>query len=118
MLQLAKWNPGGQVFPPDSGFKMPDTAILSPDAAWVAQGRWAAVARDRAAFLALVPDVCAEIRSPSDTWAWLKRKVDRYVAYGACFAVAINPETREVYEAGEAPDGLKLDYDRILDAGT
>jgi hypothetical protein len=35
--------------------------------------------------------------------------------HGTRYAVAIDPFTREIGERGEAPDGLSLDFDRMID---
>jgi hypothetical protein len=37
-------------------------------------------------------------------------------ARGSQYAVAINPETREVVPLGTPPEGLVLDFDAIIDA--
>jgi hypothetical protein len=39
------------------------------------------------------------------------------VQQGAVYAVVIDPERRNVEEFGTRPDGLALDFDRIIDAG-
>jgi hypothetical protein len=38
------------------------------------------------------------------------------VRHGSRYAVAIDPTTREVIQLGEAPEGLSLDFDAIIDA--
>jgi hypothetical protein len=38
------------------------------------------------------------------------------MARGSTYAVAINPETREVVQLGVPPAGLALDFDAIIDA--
>jgi Uma2 family endonuclease len=38
---------GGIAFGSSTGFMMPDKAVLSPDAAWIAQDRWDAVPPER-----------------------------------------------------------------------
>ena len=42
--------------------------------------------------------------------------IEMYRERGSCFAVAVNPETREVQERGTPPPGLVLDFNAIIDA--
>jgi len=60
---------------------------------------------------------CVEIVSASDSYAAQRRKTKRYVEQGAVYAVVIDPRTRKVEDFGTAPNGLALDFDRIIDAG-
>ena len=59
-----------------------------------------------------------EIVSDYDSYAQQRRKTLRYVEQGAVYGVVIDPSTRRVEEFGTPPDGLALDFDRIIDAGT
>ena len=119
-LQLAAWNTRtnfGKVFDSSSGFTMPDEAILSPDGSCVRRDRWDGLALEQQdSYAPLCPDVCVEIASKTDSWKQVRQKIDRYVGYGAVYAMAINPLTRETYERGSAPTGLELDTDAIIDA--
>jgi Uma2 family endonuclease len=88
---LHQWNDagaGGKVFSSSAGFTMPDEALLSPDGAWVRGERWRALTADeRETYASLVPDVCVEIVSKSDSPREVKAKLKRYLAYGARYVV-------------------------------
>ncbi len=71
---------------------------------------------ERAGFWPLSPDVAIEIKSASDRFRDTIAKIDFYMKHGTRYAVAIDPFVREVVERGEAPDGLSLDFARIIDA--
>ena len=54
--------------------------------------------------------------SKADSWQKVKDTIDRYEAYGADYALAINPLTRQTYERGLVPAELGLNIDAIIDA--
>jgi len=102
----------------DGGVKLPDESVRAPDASWMSFERWGALSEDdRSNYPPIVPDVVIEIVSEYDSYAAQRRKTQRYVEYGARFAVVIDPERRMVETFGEPPAGLVLDVDRIIDAG-
>jgi Uma2 family endonuclease len=107
---------GGRAFDSSTGFRI-GRAVKSPDAAWVSAPRIARLsAVDRAGFSRLSPDVAIEIKSASDDFRDTTAKIEFYVEHGTRYAVAIDPFAREIVERGEAPEGLKLDFDAIIDA--
>ena len=65
--QLHAWNRRtsvGVTFDSSTGFKLPDGALLSPDASWMRQARWDALTpEERRGFAPLCPDAVFEIRS-------------------------------------------------------
>jgi Uma2 family endonuclease len=63
----------------------------------------------RSRFCQVCPDVAIEVASSSDTWWEVKEKIERYIAAGARYAAASDPQTGDVYELGVAPDRLQLD---------
>ena len=67
-------------------------------------------------FWRVSPDVAIEIDSRTDDFADTVAKVEMYRERGSRYAVAINPETRDVQERGTPPNGLVLDFDAIIDA--
>jgi Uma2 family endonuclease len=119
-VQLSAWNARskfGKVFDSSSGFTMPDGAILSPDGSCVRRDRWDALTPEQHdSYAPLCPDVCIEIASKTDSWAKVREKIERYVVYGAQYALAINPTTRQTFELGSSPESLALDIDAIIDA--
>ena len=106
--QLEAWNRSrspslGVVFDSSTGFRMPDGALLSPDASWVRRDRWEGLApAEREGFAPLCPDVVFEIASTSNTRPELQAKMRAYISNGAQVAVLIDPQGRgvEIYRLG------------------
>lgn len=103
--ELALWNRQdrlGLVFDSSTGFTLPNSAVYSPDAAWIIRNRWEALSQsDRQKFAPIAPDFVAEIRSQSDTMKSLKKKMEEYRANGVRLGWLIDPEERVtfVYDA-------------------
>jgi Uma2 family endonuclease len=94
----------GLVFPANTGFKLRDGAILSPDAAWVSRGRWESLTRtQKRQYLPFCPEFVAEIRSPGDRLSPLTQKMEQWIDYGAELAWMIDPQrkTASIYRKGE-----------------
>lgn len=85
--QLSNWNfenKRGIVFSPSAGFTLPDQSILSPDASWMSNERWANVTREeREKFSHACPEFVIEVRSKSDSLNALKEKMETWVRNGA-----------------------------------
>jgi Uma2 family endonuclease len=107
--QLANWtkrNGDGRCFDSSTGFRLPNGANRSPDAAWVSRARLHALTPEqKRAFLPLAPDFVIELRSPTDDLAALRAKMDEYLAVGVRLGWLIDPEVRRVhvYAAHAAP---------------
>jgi Uma2 family endonuclease len=105
--QLWLWNERsrlGKAFDSSTGFRLPNGAIRSPDASWIAQARWGALTPEqKRKFAPLCPDFVVELRSPSDELETVQAKIREYVANGASLGWLIDPETRqvEVYRPGK-----------------
>lgn len=99
-MQLRLWakqDGRGVAFDSSGGFVLPDRAILSPDASWVARDRLDDLTSEqRAKFLPLCPDFVVELRSPSDDLAVLQEKMQEFVANGARLGWLIDPRERQV----------------------
>ncbi|MBE9078209.1 Uma2 family endonuclease [Romeria aff. gracilis LEGE 07310] len=99
-LELALWNRQaklGVVFDSSTGFKLPNGAERSPDAAWIPQAKWEGLSPEqRRRFLPLCPDFVVELMSPSDTWEDLLNKMTEYQANGARLGWLIDPENKRV----------------------
>ncbi len=102
--QLEDWaaaHASGLVFDSSTGFTMPDSSVLSPDASYIAKERWEAIPRAlREGYAAIVPDIAIELVSQSDTVAAARRKAARYIAYGVRYVAVIDPYRRETFEYG------------------
>lgn len=99
--QLWQWNQQtrlGVVFDSSAGFTLPNGAIRSPDAAWIARSRWNSLTREqRRKFAPLCPDFVLELKSPNDDLSALQAKLQEYIANGAQLGWLIDPDTRQVY---------------------
>ena len=85
-------------FDSSTGFELPDGAIRSPDASWVARTRLAQLTRSqKRKFIPLAPDFVVELKSPTDSMRVLQSKMREYVANGARLGWLIDPQERAVY---------------------
>lgn len=112
-FQLKAWsrqNLLGVVFDSSGGFKLPNGADRSPDAAWVRQERWDALTLEqKEKFLPLCPDFVIELRSPSDSVKTLQEKMQEYIANGAKLGWFIDPQTQtvEIYRPDQPVEVLR-----------
>lgn len=95
VARLWIWNEArrlGRVFDSSAGFTLPNGAIRSPDAAWIASERWNALsAKDRQGFAHVVPDFAVELRSATDRLKDVQAKPREYVEQGVRLAWLIDP---------------------------
>ncbi|WP_392532419.1 Uma2 family endonuclease [Nostoc sp. C117] len=86
----------GEVFSASTGFRLANTAVRSPDAAFVAKGRlpegWD---REEDKFINLAPDFVIEIRSKNDSLAKLKTKMEEYIANGVQLGWLIDSKNQQ-----------------------
>jgi Uma2 family endonuclease len=117
--QLHEWGQGrGVAASADAGITLPDKAVRAPDASWISFERWRALSdTEREKYPKVLPEVVIEIVSSYDSYAAQRRKTQYYVEQGSLYGVVIDPRTRQVEEFGARPDGLTLDFERIIDAG-
>ncbi|MBE9264216.1 Uma2 family endonuclease [Microcystis sp. LEGE 00066] len=110
--QLWLWNnlhKLGVVFDSSTGFKLPNGADRSPDAAWIPLEKWQALTpQQKERFLPLSPDFVIELMSPSDSLETARKKMQEYLDNGTCLGWLINRKTREVeiYRQGQAVEIL------------
>ena len=86
----------------DAGFILPNSAIRSPDAAWICQERWDSLSKeDQEHFGRFCPDFVVEVRSLTDRKGTLRAKMREYIDNGARLGWLIDPiikaQTVEVY---------------------
>ncbi len=111
--QLWQWNRQmrlGLVFDSSTGFTLPNGAIRSPDAAWIAKSRWDRLTPEqRRKFAPLCPDFVLELKSPTDDLATLQAKLQEYVDNGAQLGWLIDPDAQQVYcyRPGQAVQSLE-----------
>ena len=86
----------GEVFSSSTGFRLANTAVRSPDAAFVAKGRlpegWD---EEEDKFINLAPDFVIEIRSKNDSLAKLKAKMEEYINNGVQLGWLIDSKNQQ-----------------------
>ena len=111
--QLWNWNEEtglGEVFDSSTGFKLPNGADSSPDAAWVSRERWEAISPEQQErFPPLCPDFVVELLSPSDSLSATQEKMKEYLENGDRLGWLINRRTRqvEIYRPGREVEVLE-----------
>ena len=79
ITQLRSWakrDKSGVAFDSNTGFKLPNQATRSPDAAWVHRTRLKPLTKEqKEKFIPLCPDFVIELRSPSDRLSTLQDKM-------------------------------------------
>jgi Uma2 family endonuclease len=111
-LELGLWNRQsglGVVFDSSTGFILPNGAVRSPDAAWVANDRIAALNPSSDGFLALAPDFVIELRSVSDRLKPIQVKMQEYLENGVRLGFLLNPQDKsvEIYRQGQPVEVLQ-----------
>lgn len=110
LLDWAKRNGTGNVFGPSAGFTLPNGAIRSPDASWIASERWNALSdKQKASFAPICPDFVVELRSASDTLTSVQEKMQEYIENGAKLGLLVDRKNRtvRVYRPGRSPEILE-----------
>jgi Uma2 family endonuclease len=99
--RLANWaedDDTGVCFDSSAGFTLPNGAKRSPDAAWVRREVWDALSdEEQDRFAPICPDFVVELRSPDDSLAELREKMDEYLDNGARLGWLFNPPDKRVY---------------------
>jgi len=115
--QLWLWNRQaklGKTSDSSTGYKLPNGAERSPDAAWVGNRRLEPLsAEQRQKFLPLCPDFVVELRSRTDSLKPLQDKMQEYMDNGCQLGWLIDPiaKTVEIYRAGQPIEILKSPSD-------
>lgn len=105
----AKRDARGRTYDSSTLFILPNGARRSPDAAWVARERIAALpAAQRGHLWRLCPDFVVELRSPSDRLALVDSKMREWIANGVKLGWLIDTEGRNViiYRPEREPEVL------------
>ena len=94
-LEIGLWNRKkklGKVFDSSGGFKLPNTAVRSPDAAWIPTDKWESLGDDqRKKFVPICPDFVRELASNKRQIAELKEKMQEYMDNGSRLGWLIDP---------------------------
>lgn len=98
--QLFNWADAdgtGIAFDSSGGFKLPNGANRSPDAAWVKLERWNALTQQqKERFPPICPDFVVELLSPSDSLKVAQEKMREYRDNGTSLGWLINRKSRQV----------------------
>lgn len=117
--QLWLWNRQarlGHVYESSAGFKLPDTSVRSPDAAWLSQAKWERLTPEqRRKFPPVCPEFMLEIKSPSDDVVVLQAKMEAYLTNGMelGFLLDVEAEMAYVYRPGQPAETVR-GYDQEL----
>ena len=114
LKRFAKEYDLGRVYAGDTGFRLSDGTLRSPDVAFVRKSRVEEVRS--LGFGNGAPDLAVEIFSPSDSVAQLMRKLKQYFAAGTHTVWIVYPERREVHVLEASGADRILDGDDVLDA--
>ncbi|MEL6579504.1 MAG: Uma2 family endonuclease [Cyanobacteria bacterium J06621_12] len=99
-FQLQLWSrrdKTGIAFDSSTGFKLPNGANRSPDAAWIPLTRWNSLSPDeKQRFLPLCPDFVIELLSPSDRLSKIQAKLKEYIENGTRLGWLINRSQQQV----------------------
>ena len=110
----AKRSGGWKAFDSSTGFRLPDGAVVSPDASLIGLVRWQALTPgQRRTFAPLCPDLVVELASPSDEGprglTALRQKMAAYQTNGAKLGWLLIPHDQavEVWPASGEPQRLE-----------
>ncbi len=112
-FQLRAWNKRtelGKTFDSSTGFKLPNGADRSPDAAWIRLERWEGLTPEqRRKFPPLAPDFVVELRSATDDLKPLQYKMQEYRDNGVLLGFLIDPQNQrvEIYRLGRDVEVLE-----------
>ena len=93
----------GVAFDSSTGFILPNSAMRSPDAAWVKLSRLKKLKRrEKEQFIPRCPDFVIEVASPSDKVSSLREKMKEYMECGLRLGWLILPAVSQVEVYGPA----------------
>ncbi len=119
LFDLEVWNRQaklGETFDSSTGFNLPNGAIRSPDASWVAQARWDALSEaEKRQFPPLCPDFVIELMSESDSLKPMQKKMEEWLENGARLGWLLlpNDEKAFIYRPNQPVEEIS-DYNRTL----
>lgn len=99
--QLEIWNEqsgAGIVFDSSTGFTLPDSSVLSPDASWLSLEKWQALSDEaQRRFAPVCPEFVVELKSESDRLSDLQQKMESWLQNGTMLGWLIVAEEEKVY---------------------
>jgi Uma2 family endonuclease len=121
-FQLSAWNRThrlGITFDSSTTFRLPNTAMRSPDAAWIARERWDKLTpKEQEQFPPLCPDFVIELRSRTDSLAGLQKKMQEWTKNGCRLGWLIDAkgQATHVYRPGREVQKI-ASFDTTLSGG-
>jgi Uma2 family endonuclease len=106
----------GVVFDSSTGFKLPNQAYRSPDAAWVSNETWNKLTEmEKEKYPPICPEFVVELMSESDHLKDAKEKMQEYMENGCKLAWLMAPKTEEIhiYREGK-PTEIVKGFDRKI----
>ena len=86
------------VFDSSTGFRLPNGAIRSPDAAWITKERWEALSEaQQEKFPPLCPDFVVELKSESDPLKAAQEKMGEWLENGCRLGWLLDPQGQKAY---------------------
>jgi Uma2 family endonuclease len=114
----ARRDGSGIVFDSSTGFRLPNGATRSPDAAWVARRRLAGLsAEEKERFLPLAPDFVVELASPTDDPEQLAEKMAEYQSCGVRLGWLLLPEVPQLHVYRPGTPAVVLPAPQHIDGG-
>ncbi len=119
IIDLGIWNRKnklGQLFDSSTAFRLPSSAVRSPDAAWISNERWNSLTLEQQTkFPPLCPEFVIELMSNSDDLKYAVEKMYKWIDNGCQLAWLIFPKEEEVriFRANGTVD-LIIGFDNIL----
>ncbi|MCA4896188.1 MAG: Uma2 family endonuclease [Cytophagales bacterium] len=108
----------GITFDSSAGFRLPNKAMRSPDAAWISNERWKNLgSKEKRRIASITPDFVIELRSESDSLAELKMKMKEWIQNGCKLAWLIDPidQRAYIYRSSNTVDEIRS-FDQALKA--
>ncbi len=120
LMQWARLDRKGFVTDAAAGFRLPNGARRSPDAAWISRERLRSLqGTAQQGYWHLAPDFLIELRSETDRLPKLRSKMREWLENGCQLAFLIDPERRavEVYRLGREEAEILIDPASVAGEG-
>jgi Uma2 family endonuclease len=116
---LGHWNRShrlGIAFESSTGFRLPNGAIRSPDAAFVHKERWEQLSlAERKKFVPLCPDFVLELLSDTDSLRATQEKMHEWMDNGCRLAWLIDPQSEVAYVyRADGTESTVQGFDNVL----
>lgn len=101
VLEVEQWNRQhklGKTFDSSTGFKLPDSSMRSPDAAWITNEKWNSLSDEqKERFIPFAPDFLVEVLSPTDHLDPARQKMNKWMQNGVRLGWLIVPKQHLVF---------------------